>query len=475
MLKCNGLKQEHASVFLPEHPAFALCPTGEPRLVPFAIFIFFYAFKNHYNMSSEIIRAGIIGAGAMGKGLLYQSIITPGIECVALCDRNITTAVSALQSFGKPFAVVGSAEAMLDAVSKGLVAVCSDGLLVSGCGMVDVVIEASSAIAAAGLHAIEAMQAKKDVVLMNSEIDLLFGPLLLDTAARNKVVCTSCDGDQYGVLKHLLDDLDGWGFEVVMAGNIKGFLDRYANPTTIVHEADKRNLDYRMCTSYTDGTKLNIEMAIIANACGMETKTAGMYGPALGDIRQVMECFDFNALRSPHRPFVDYVLGAEPGGGVFVIGYCDDPYQQQMLAYYKMGNGPFYLFYRPYHLCHIEAMKTVLEAVREKRVLLQPDSGFRTNVYAYAKKDLEAGTVLDGIGGYCCYGMIENTRDNIAHPGLPVCLAEQVVLRKAVSRDAKIFMDEVDYDQGRDDFRLFGEAMRKAGTIGLPTTTCMSA
>jgi predicted homoserine dehydrogenase-like protein len=91
---------------------------------------------------------------------------------------------------------------------------------------------------------------------MNSEIDLIFGPYLTEKALENGVVYTSCDGDQYGVIKHLIDDLRFWGFELVMAGNIKGFLSRYANPTTIIPEADKRNLDYKMCTSYTDGTKL---------------------------------------------------------------------------------------------------------------------------------------------------------------------------------------------------------------------------
>lgn len=92
---------------------------------------------------------------------------------------------------------------------------------------------------------------------------------MLSRIARGRgVISTSCGGDQYGVLKNLLDEIDGFGFDLVMAGNIKGFLDRYANPKSIVPEADKRNLDYRMCTSYTDGSKLNIEMAIVANAHG---------------------------------------------------------------------------------------------------------------------------------------------------------------------------------------------------------------
>ena len=128
---------------------------------------------------------------------------------------------------------------------------------------------------------------------MNAEIDLLFGPYFAELAEANGVVCTSIDGDQYGVLKHLIDDFELWGFQPVMAGNIKGFLDRYANPTKIIAEADKRRLDYKMCTSYTDGTKLNIEMAIIANAFGMRTIKPGMTGPCADRVTEVFDLFDF--------------------------------------------------------------------------------------------------------------------------------------------------------------------------------------
>lgn len=283
--------------------------------------------------------------------------------------------------------------------------------------------------------------------------------MLSQLARKNKVVCTSCDGDQYGVLKHLIDDMHLWGFDLVMAGNIKGFLDRYANPTTIIPEADKRNLDYRMCVAYTDGTKLNIEMAIIANAYGLSTKIPGMYGPGARNVQEVFHLYDFDTLWADRKPFVDYILGAEPGGGVFTVGYCDDPYQKEMLRYYKMGDGPYYLFYRPYHLCHIEAMGTVLKVLNEKCCYLQPVYGFRTNVYAYAKIDLLQGDCLDGIGGYKCYGKIENCDENMTFSGLPICLSEGLRLRHAVAKDEKIIFDDVIYDPQRLDFTLYATAL----------------
>lgn len=398
----------------------------------------------------------------MGKGLLYQSHITPGIECVAVCDIDIQRCINALTWLQLPYQVVNSPNEMYEAIARRSVAVCDDGLLVSRCEMLEVVIEASSSIGPVAKQAITALEHHKHLALVNSEIDLTFGPILSLIARKNGVICTSCDGDQHGVLKQMIDDIQLWGFELVMAGNIKGFLDRYANPTTIIPEADKRALDYRMCTAFTDGTKLNIEMAIIANAYDLTVKTPGMYGPRAAHVEEVFQSFNFDLLWKSRRPFVDYILGAEPGGGVFVIGYCDNPYQQEMLSYYKMGNGPYYLFYRPYHLCHIEAMGTILRYVANGRSFLSPAYGFQTNVYAYAKQKLDQGERLDGVGGYTCYGKIENLKDNIANPGLPICLSENVVLKCAIDKDQKILMTDTSCDPDRTDFELYTEALKQS-------------
>jgi len=405
------------------------------------------------------MRIGIIGMGAMGTGLLYQSHITPGIECTAVCDIDVQRCINALNSMQIPYKVVSNSQEMNDVIARNAVAVCENGLSLAQCGMLQLVIEASGSIRPAVRHAITALNNHKHLILMNSEIDLTFGPILAQMAQENGVICTSCDGDQHGVLKHMIDDIKLWGFDLVMAGNIKGFLDRYSNPTTIISEADKRNLDYRMCTSYTDGTKLNIEMAIIANAYGLITKTPGMYGPRVTHVNNVFQCFDFNHLWEDRLPFVDYILGAEPGGGVFVIGHCNNHYQKQMLAYYKMGEGPYYLFYRPYHLCHIESMGTIINYVAKGHNFLRPSYGIQTNVYSYAKRKVRRGERLDGIGGYTCYGKIENLKDNIACPGLPICLAEDIVLTRDINRDQKILMSDIVHDPNRVDFKLYTEAL----------------
>lgn len=407
----------------------------------------------------------IIGVGAMGKGLYYQCHITPGVRCLAIADLDVNRCIDAADMMDDPYAVVSTEGELQTAIDQNKTAVTDDGMLLAACESADVVIEATSAIAAGARFVITALENRKHVVLMNAEIDLLYGPYFAKVAAQNGVVCTSIDGDQYGVLKRLIDDFELWGFQLVMAGNIKGFLDRYADPISIIPEADKRNLDYKMCTSYTDGTKLNIEMAIIANAFGMKTVVPGMLGPRAAHVSEVFDIYDFEALWADRVPFVDYVLEAEPGGGVFAIGYHDHPYQRRMMDYYKMGKGPFYLFYRHCHLCHVEAMPSILEAALADAPLLQPWQGLKTNVYAYAKKDLKAGELLDGLGGHTCYGMIENCTPHNGTGRLPILLAENVRVTRDIPKDHMINFSDILYNTDDSAFDLYAKTLDVSNAI----------
>lgn len=374
-----------------------------------------------------------------------------------MADVKPERAISCAEMEGLPYKVATTAAEVEDAIRGGFAAICEEGDLVAGCEQSAALVEASSAIGPAGRYAAIALQTGKHAVMMNAEADLIFGPYLMDLAHRQGLVYTSCDGDQHGVIQHLVNDLELWGFDLIMAGNIKGFLDRYSDPTKIIPEADKRNLDYKMATAYTDGTKLNIEMALVANALNLRTRTPGMSGPRAGDVREVSQWFDFASIRAESNACVDYILGAYPGGGVYAVGFCDHAYQRSMMEYYKMGPGPFYLFYRPYHLCHVEAMDCIVQAVMDGFSLLEPVYGFRTNVFAYAKRDLKAGEKLDGIGGYACYGLIDNCGGG--HPGLPICLAEDIVLLHDIARDSPILMSDAELPVSRCDFDLYRRAL----------------
>jgi predicted homoserine dehydrogenase-like protein len=205
-------------------------------------------------------------------------------------------------------------------------------------------------------------------------------------------------------------------------------------------------------------------MAVVANGLGLSTTVAGMVGPKIPHVRDVLSQFDFDAIRRGGA-VVDYVLGAQPDGGVFAVGYCDHPYQRSMLSMLKMGAGPYYVFYRPYHLCHVEAMAAVASAARGD-ALLQPRFGFRTNVYAYAKTDLRRGASLDGFGGYTCYGLIENVDPAHDADGLPLCLAEHVALRRDVQQDERLTLADITHDPASPAFAMFAKAV--AASAALP-------
>jgi len=408
------------------------------------------------------IRVGVVGAGAMGRGAVYQCSITPNVACVALADLDVGKALACADVADRPVARAGSPAEVCDAAAAGRMAVCEDGSWVAGCDAVDVLVECSSSVVEAAGFVLTALEAGKTVVLVNAEVDLAFGPLFAQTAAAHGAVCTSADGDQHGVIKRLVDDLTLWGFELVLAGNIKGFLNREADPDNIRPEADKRNLDYRMCTAYTDGTKLGIEMALLANALGLAADVPGMHGPRTARVHDALGLFDLDRMRA-RGGVVDYVLGAEPDGGVFAVGYCDHPYQRPMMAYYKMGPGPYYVFYRPYHLCHVELMAGLVTAHLDREPLLAPRAGFRTDVYAWAKRDLQPGEALDGLGGFCSYGMIDNCEGSWPDGGLPICLSEGLRLKSALPRDRPIALADVEYDASSPAFDLYARARACVG------------
>lgn len=418
--------------------------------------------QHQLNALGREIRIVIIGIGSIGNGLVFQSTITPGIRCIGIADIIIERAITCAEWLGLDYQVVHDIKSLHDAVRGGKVAVTDDGQLLAQCEYADALIEASSAVYHGALHGITALESGIHLIMMNYEADLMYGPLLLDKARKNDLIYTSCDGDQPATIKRLVDEMRFMGFEFVMGGNIKGYLDLYVNPTTIVPEADKRNLDYKMCTAYTDGTKLGVEMAVLANGLGCRTVVPGMLGPRANSVHDVFDLFDFAELWQPDsQPIVDYILGGTPLGGVFAIGYSEQEFQQFTLEWFPsdMGPGPYYLFYQPYHLGHMEGLKSVVEVVVGKHALLKPDYGFMTNVYAYARKDLCEGETLDGLGGYTCYGLIENQAENSLRPGLPVCISDEVTLRRDIKKDEKIFLDDVHFEADAPQFQLFQQAL----------------
>ena len=416
--------------------------------------------KKRLDALEKPINVSIVGIGSIGKGLVYQSFHTNGIKPIGIADIHLEKAEECAKWLGLEYKIVENKQQLEEAVSKGKFVITTDGELLASCEQTDVFIESSNAIIEGARHAIKAIEAGAHIVMMNYEAELMYGPHLLKLAESKGLVYTCADGDQPTVIKTLVDELELWGFDLVMAGNMKGFHDLYTNPIKIAPEADKRNLDHKMCSSYTDGSKLCVEMAVLANALDLRTHVPGMHGPRIKSIYDIFDHFDFEEIYKNKQGVVDYVLGAEPKGGVFAIGYTDEPFQQYTLNWFppNMGPGPFYLFYRPYHLGHIEAMACVAEAYLDGSARLKPEAGMKTNVFCYAKKELNKGDMLDGMGGFTSYGLIENIETQ-STPGVPICLSDNLVLKRAIPRDQRISIDDVAYDPKDPAFELYLKAL----------------
>jgi predicted homoserine dehydrogenase-like protein len=226
------------------------------------------------------------------------------------------------------------------------------------------------------------------------------------------------------------------GCRPVAAGNVKGFYDPYRNPETQREFAASVGQDPQMVASYADGTKLALEATVLANATGFRVGRRGMFGFRCTHVRDLATLLDPTTLLA--APLVDYTLGAEPGSGVFVVAYEDDPDSARYLRYFKLGDGPLYVFYTPFHLPHLEVGLTAARAELFGDAAVAPAGGPVCEAITVAKRDLEAGEVLDGAGGFAAYALIENADASIPAGLLPIGLSEGRRLRRAVARDEPI-------------------------------------
>lgn len=372
-----------------------------------------------------VIRVAVVGTGAMGKGIVEVIRKFDDMEVVAIADINQKALDQTVPYLKGEALVTKSPLKVLDAD-------------------IDVLVDATPVIVEATVLIRQALRRKIHVILMNSEVDQVFGRLLAREAEASGVILTSDAGDQHGVLLRQIEEIKSMGFDIVMAANNKGFLYRYATPETIVDEAAKRRLTLHQCTAYTDGTKLSIEMALVANALDLGLLETGMAGLRAEHVNDALKLFDLDRAREMGG-VVDYVLGAKPGGSVFTIGYSDDPEDRFYMNYYKMGKGPYYLFLRPYHICHFETPYAIRRAVKYREpILVQKERVLE--VGSRAKKNLEPGTKLDGIGGLHLYGVLEKPYS------LPVGLSKGAVLTRAIKKDEPITWDDVEFEG--DDPRL---------------------
>ncbi len=406
------------------------------------------ALEKRYDEGNPV-KVGLIGAGYMGRGITHQiEKYTKGLKLVAISNRTMSKAQQAYHEAGvESVNTVDSASQLEESIHNGKYAVTNNPLLLCEAEGIDVVIEATGELELGAHVTMKAIENKKHIVLMNAELDATVGPILKIYADRAGVVITNADGDQPGVVMNLSRFVRSIGYNPVLAGNIKGLQDYYRTPATQKQFAKAHNITPKMATSFADGTKISMENAIVANATGFKVGKRGMYGPECNHANDAKNLFPMDQLLN--GGLVDYILGAEPGPGVFVLGYNEDPLRKPYMQYFKMGDGPLYVFYVPYHLPHLEVHLTAARAVLFQDAAVTPIAGPVCDVITIAKHDLKAGDVIDGIGGFHCYGMIENTnvaqRENLLLMGL----AEGCRIKSDIPKDRAITFDDVECPQGR--------------------------
>jgi predicted homoserine dehydrogenase-like protein len=405
------------------------------------------------------IRVALVGAGFMAQGLGNQIVHSvPGMRLVAVYGRKLERARHIFEYCGRSDIVEALTQGQLeDAIGAGRPVVTEDPFLITGSDRVDVIVDATGAVEFGARIALDAFAHRKDVVLMNAELDGTIGPILQRYADRAGVILSACEGDEPGVQMNLYRWVKGLGLIPRVLGNVKGLQDPYRTPTTQKGFAEKWGQNPAMVTSFADGTKISFEQTIVANATGFRVRIRGMSRGLeyRDDVMTIGSLYDIDELRQLGG-IVDYVVGT-PLTKVYCLAEHPDNKQQHYLNLYKMGNGPLYSFFIPYHLVHFEVPNAIARVALLRDNVAKPLAGPVVEVCAVAKRGLKQGETLDDCGMYTTYGEAVNADEMCNGRYLPEGLALDCRLRRDVAKDAVLTYDDVILPDGRQADRLRAE------------------
>ncbi|MDR7481845.1 MAG: SAF domain-containing protein [Armatimonadota bacterium] len=414
------------------------------------------------------IRVAVIGAGQMGAGLCRRFGRLPGFALVGACDVVPARAAEVLASAGVPGDVAEhGAEARRLVRERRAVATTRAEVLLD-LPEVDAVVDATGDPDAGARLALAATGRRKAMITLNVEAEVTVGPVLAWTARAAGLVHTLAAGDEPAVLADLVEFARLVGLEVVCAGKGKNNrFDRTATAASVALEAAQRGMSPRMLAAFVDGTKTMAELAVLANATGLVPDRPGLHGPR-ADLADLLRVFvpvaDGGILQ--RSGVVDFALG-DVAPGVFVVGRAEDAALARDLSYLRMGAGPYYLLYRPYHLASLEAPLAVARAVLFGDVTLAAAGAPVAECAAAAKRDLRPGDVLDGIGGTTVYGVTLAADEARAHDAVPVGVTAGARVRRAVARDALLTASDVDLEESLAvvHLRRLQDALVRDGTL----------
>ena len=384
------------------------------------------------------IRVGVIGSGEMGTDLVTQMSLMTGIEMAAIATRRPHTALAAMtiaygdDSHGREADSPAQATAAIEA---GKIAITSAETLVTTPN-IDVVIDATGKPGVAADYCLTAMEHGKHLVMMNVEADVTIGPYLKAQADRLGVVYSVGAGDEPSSCMELIEFVSALGLPIVAAGKGKNNpLKHDAIPDDYREEAERRNMNPRMLVEFVDGSKTMVEMCAIANATGLVPDVPGMHGPKADrdDMARVLiPKADGGILNK--MGVVDFTVGKGVAPGVFVIVKAEHPRIIERMDDLHIGHGPYYSFFRPYHLTSLEVPLTCARIMLHGKPDMVPLANPVAEVCAVAKRDLKVGERYDAIGETCYRSYTMTVTDSRAARAVPVGLLEGGVVTAPVRK-----------------------------------------
>jgi len=345
-----------------------------------------------------------------------------------------------------------------DALNAGKVVVTADAQLLTGLEGIEANVEATGVPDVGAFVAWSSIKNNKPIVMLNVETDVTVGAYLNHLARKAGSIYTVASGDEPGVCKMLYEQAVLMGFEVVCLGKGKNNpINHYMTPEMCAEEAASKRMNPKMLTSFIDGTKTMVEMAAVSNATGLLPDVPGMHGPEVeinelaktfipkadGGILNVARpswpCLHGLEARATCRGAVDYSTGAV-APGVFAIVYSGDKRMRWDMKLITKAEGPYYLHYRPYHLCDLETPQSVAEAVLLGEVTIASEK-MNSEVVAVAKRNIRAGEKVKGIGSADIYGIIYTYKEARAKKAIPIGIADKGTVKKNIPKGGGLTKD----------------------------------
>lgn len=357
--------------------------------------------------SGRPIRIGLVGAGEMGTDIVSRVAHMRGIEIGAISELKPGAARKSVEiAYGDSdrVAEVATADAANAAMENRKIAVTDNVHALLDAGLIDVVVDATGVPAVGAEIGLSAMERGKHLVMMNVEADVTIGAYLRAEAERLGVIYSLGAGDEPSSCMELIEFVSAMGHRIVSAGKGKNNpLNIDATPDAYTEEAIRRHMNPRMLVEFVDGSKTMVEMAAIANATGLIPDKPGMHGPAAGrdELNKILIPQSAGGVLSSGEGRVDYTIGKGVAPGVFVVAEMDHPRIWERMEDLKMGKGPYFTFFRPYHLTSLEVPLTCARVVLYNKADMVPMARPVAEVCAVAKRDLQVGETLDQIGEYC--------------------------------------------------------------------------